>query len=212
MRAYQILSPDAAERVRAVTDKLPWYEGQARTKQLTGSVKQNQELKASHHGTARSLLRSLGKRIYAHPSLALDAMPYQIHTPKFNKYSNGGCYHPHTDAPWMGRVRTDLSCTLFLSDPDSYEGGELIVGDSRIKGKPGQAVVYECGKIHEVTPVTSGERVCMVTWIQSRIRDPQKRKLLADFRRLLAKLEPQPEFYVQGSAIYTALLRRWSEM
>ena len=111
----------------------------------------------------------------------------------------------------MGSTRTDLSCTVFLSDPNSYEGGELVVNGEAVKGRAGEAIVYDCGSIHEVAEVTEGERICAVTWIQSRIRDMSKRKLVSEYRRFVEQLKGQPEMYLEAGRFNSALLRMWSE-
>jgi PKHD-type hydroxylase len=202
MKLYRILSEKEALEVAEAAKGLEWAEGKARTPELTGTVKQNREV-LSH-----KLLPAIGKKIVNHPSIQMDHIPRKAYSPKFSRYSDGEHYKAHTDAPWMGETRTDLSCTLWLND--DYEGGELEVEGNKIRGKPGECLVYDCGSIHEVKPVTSGERICVVTWMQSRIRDKEKRRLVSDYRKFLAKFEGGPLF-VEGGRIHSALLRRWSE-
>jgi len=211
VKIYQVLSANDAEKMLTTVTSMEWNTGQARTKELTGTVKQNLEILSSNSNkVAQSLLAVVGKQIMSHRSIGLDCIPLKLHTPKFNKYVDGGRYYEHTDAPWMGDVRTDIACTVWLSDPSSYDGGELCIGSNKIKGKPGEALLYDCGVVHSVNPVMSGERVCIITWVQSRIRDPIKRKLISDFRKWLAKMEGT-EFFAEGSIIYSALLKRWME-
>jgi PKHD-type hydroxylase len=211
MKFYQLFPEEQAKALCEQLRSAQWAEGKARTKELTGTVKQNEEI------LEHVALQTIGQRLAAHPEIALDHIPLQVHKPKFSRYTEGGAhYGVHTDAPWMGATRTDLSCTIWLSSPDSYEGGELVIYDDgekrQFKGNPGQCVIYDCGRPHEVLPVTSGERICAVTWIQSRVRDSQKRRLVSNFRKFLAKFEQdQPERFLEGSAIYSALLRRWIE-
>jgi len=211
VKLYTILSPNVAGKMAKAAMDMEWEAGKARTKELTGTVKQNLEILSSSNRVAEILLKDVGVKMMSHASIQLDCIPLMIHTPKFSKYAGGGHYKTHTDAPWMGSTRTDLSCTLWLSEPDAYEGGELCIGGNTFKGKPGEALIYECGVPHEVRPVTKGERVCVVTWIQSRIRDSAKRKLISDFRKWLAKMESNPTLFSEGSTIYSALLRRWME-
>jgi len=207
MKTYEIFPEDQAlalcEQIRGAN----WLQGKARTAELTGTVKQNEEI-LDHVS-----LQTIGKRIVANPEVQLDAIPLQMHKPKYSRYAEGGAHYGfHTDAPWMGSTRTDLSCTLFLADPASYDGGELVVGTEIVKLRPGQCVIYDCGTPHEVRPVTRGERICVVTWIQSRIRDPQKRKLIGDYRRFLAELEKdRPDLFLRGGQVYSQLLRMWIE-
>ncbi len=210
MRLYQVLTPEDSAKILKQVAPLKWGTGKARTKELTGTVKQNQEILVKDDKVASSLLTAIGQRIMSHGQIGLECIPLGLHTPKFSKYVKGAKYHEHTDAPWMGDTRTDISFTLWLSPPESYEGGELNLNGKKVKGKAGQALFYDCGEIHSVSPVTKGERICVVSWIQSRIRDPIKRKMITDFRKWLAKMEGT-ELFAEGSPIYSALLKRWME-
>ncbi len=117
----------------------------------------------------------------------------------FNKYTGGGTYNKHTDAPFMHETRTDLACTMFLTDPDSYEGGELCIEQPngaiiKHKGKKGDCIIYDCGAPHWVTPVTKGERICGIAWIQSNVRDPRKREVLHDMYTMCNEMEPLVDY------------------
>lgn len=203
MKFYQILSREESSRVTDAVKGMEWSEGKARTPELTGTVKRNSEI--LHDG----LLTTIGKRIANNSEIQLDCIPLQYHPPKFSRYKTGEYYHRHTDSPWMGSTRTDISCTLWLND--DYEGGELLIGDEKVKGNPGQCVIYQCGTPHEVLPVTSGERLCVITWIQSRIRDAHKRHLISTFRRFLSKFDDNHELFVEGGQIHSELIRMWME-
>lgn len=206
MRIYSLLpAKQAAVVADQITKVRDWKQGKARTEGETGTIKQNEEI------LKHPLLPELGRKIISHPGIALDCIPLKCHQPKFSRYQEGARYQAHTDAPWMGETRTDLSCTLWLSDPESYEGGELVIGGQAFKGEPGQAFVYDCGEAHEVRPVSQGQRIAVITWIQSRIRDPIKRQFISDYRRFLEKLEDHPELFLEGGRFNSALLRRWSE-
>ena len=207
MKFYRIFEEEQARELAAQIAGDEWQEGRARTKELTGTVKQNEEIL----GSGNKILEELGRKIVNHPAILLDHLPLKCHTPKFSRYKVGGDhYGVHTDAPWMGSTRTDLSCTLWLND--GYEGGELVIDDRKLKGKPGTCVVYDCGEPHEVLPVTAGERICAITWIQSRIRDAHKRQLVSNFRKLLAKMEKEkPDWFLEGGQVYSSLLRMWWE-
>lgn len=205
MNTYRIFSEPEA---RALADKvrdMGWSTGKARTRELEGegSVKNNSEI-LNH-----VVLKSVAKAISGNRDVQLDAIPLKMHPPKFSRYTEGSYYKRHTDAPWMGETRTDLSCTLWLTD--GYDGGWLRIGDQDYKGKPGECIIYDCGAPHEVTPVTSGERICVITWIQSRVRDPQKRRLVSDFRKFLKHFEGNQDLFVEGGQIHSALLRMWIE-
>jgi PKHD-type hydroxylase len=203
MMMHQIFSEEEALAIAAAAAQFSgWSQGLARTRELTGTVKQNDEL------LEHELLGDIGRRMMNNNSVQLNHIPERMHRPKFSRYRKGQHYKLHTDAPWMGATRTDLSCTLWLSG--GYAGGELVIEGKPFKGKPGQCLVYECGQKHEVRPVTEGERVCVVTWIQSRIRDSHKRRIVSELRALLRALEGRPEF-VDGSKIHSALIRMWME-
>lgn len=210
---HRILSAEAADTVVGKLQGMSWGAGKARTEELTGTVKQNLEILPGDSEQAGALSTAIGKKLINHPSFQLDAIPIMVHPPKFSKYSEGAHYKQHTDAPWMGRVRTDLSCTLWLSDPNTYDGGELCIeGHKPIKGKAGQCLVYDCGIPHKVNPVTNGERVCALTWVQSRIRDSHKRKIVSNLRKLLAEMEPEhKDWFLAGGSVHSSLLRMWSE-
>lgn len=218
---YKLLDKDEVSAVLKQVENYEWTEGLARTKKLTGTVKQNLEILDSAGEAQKSILVFLGKTLMNNPDIMRDHIPHKAHAPKFNKYQNGGQYHRHVDAPTMGQARSDLSCTIFLSDPDSYEGGELCIEDERgeihsHKGKAGECIVYTCGQPHWVNPVTKGERICAITWIQSRIRDPHKRYLLSKMRKTLAELEDSDnsqtrEWFTDFGAIHSDLLRMWME-
>jgi PKHD-type hydroxylase len=202
VKFYRIYSEADAMAIAKTLSGCTWSAGLARTRELTGTTKQNGEL------LDHELLVDVGRRLISHGEIQLDHVPLKLHAPKFSRYADGQHYDAHTDAPWMGQTRTDLSMTLWLSD--GYEGGDLVVAGERYRGKPGECLVYPCGQIHEVTPVTAGERICAVTWIQSRIRDGEKRRMVSDFRRFLAKVEGTPLF-VEGGRIHSNLLRMWVE-
>ena len=204
MRLYDILpEPQARALGEQVAKSGAWTTGRARTEALTGTVKQNSEI--LNHAASQTI----GKRLSTHRELQLDCIPLRLYPPKFSRYAEGQHYKLHTDAPWMGETRTDLSCTLWLSD--DYGGGELCIAGQEFRGKPGQALIYDCGEPHEVKPVTSGERICAITWIESRVRDPHKRRLVSDFRRFLSRFEDDQALFVEGGRIHSALLRMWIE-
>jgi len=212
MNLYQLFDKSQAETILSTLKEMEWSEGRARTKEATGTIKQNLEILPDDNDTAYQLLLEIDKTLNENLDIQLNHAPLKTHPPKFNKYLDGGQYKTHTDAPWMGITRTDLSCTIFLSDPDSYEGGELCINGQAIKGKAGECFIYECGTPHSVNPVTSGERICANTWIQSRIRDPHKRKLVTDLRKLLHKIEPDHrDWFLEGASIHSALFRMWME-
>lgn len=149
------------------------------------------------------------------------AIPRTIRQPLISRYTPGMAYGPHVDDALMGnphRVRTDLAVTVFLSDQDAYEGGELMVGSSMghiaVKLPRGDGVVYPASTIHSVNPVTSGERLAAVTWVQSHVRDPMQRELLAELHFLknsLNEANPSDEKTELAFKLYSNLLRMWAD-
>jgi len=211
LKIYKIITSEASAQLCEVIKGGDWQEGKARTKALTGTIKQNLELHGKPDTPIGKIADTLGKTILAHSTVQLDNLPLTANVPKFNKYMNGGHYKRHTDAPWMMSVRTDLACTMWLTEPDTYDGGELCVNGQKVKGKAGEALIYRCGSPHEVTPVTRGERICAITWIQSRVRDEYKRQIVTDLRKFLQNFDDTSDLLVQGSAVHSALLRMWME-
>jgi PKHD-type hydroxylase len=148
------------------------------------------------------------------------AFPQRIAPPNLCRYGVGMTYGPHTDAVYLAvgqqALRSDVSCTLFLSDPSTYQGGELIIylGSElvKVKGKPGAAVLYPSTTLHEVAPVTSGERLVMITFIQSRIPDQMQRELVYKLGevRALEGLKMEWENRTQLEHVITNLQRMWS--
>jgi PKHD-type hydroxylase len=144
------------------------------------------------------------------------AQPKDIHPPLFSRYATGKSYGLHMDNALMGDVRIDLSLTLFLSDPADYEGGELIIyfptGERSIKLPAGHGVLYPTTALHRVAEVTKGQRLVVVTWMRSLVRDAAKREILFDLqtakRRLMDQLGNTPETDILGKT-YTNLLRSW---
>ena len=149
-------------------------------------------------------------------------LPLRFATPFFARYNPGMSYGDHVDDPVMGqaaRYRSDVSATLFLSAPDSYDGGELVIrtpfGPREIKLPAGHVVVYPSSSVHHVAEVTRGERLVMLTWIQSMVRDPQQRELLYELqqaREVLLERAPEQETTSLIDRSYVNLVRMWSEV
>ena len=150
-------------------------------------------------------------------------MPRQVAQPVFARYTPGMQYGDHIDDPIMGgagtQFRTDVAVTVFLNQPDQYDGGELVInttfGEQQIKLNAGDVVIYPASSIHRVAEVTKGERLVAVTWIQSLIRDPVKRELLYELslaRNTLLSDAPDSETTKQVDHTYVNLVRMWSEV
>jgi PKHD-type hydroxylase len=153
------------------------------------------------------------------------ALPSQVFPPLFNRYDSGQSFGTHIDnairqvTGTAHRIRTDLSATLFLSDPEEYDGGQLIVEDTfgthSVKLSAGHMIVYPATSLHSVTPVTRGARICSFFWIQSMIRDDGARTLLFDLDEGIQRLSqdtPSHPSLMQLTGVYHNLLRRWAEV
>ncbi len=155
------------------------------------------------------------------PTFQRVALPKTIRPPLISRYREGMNYGLHVDDAMMGgspKERTDISVTVFLSDPADYDGGETVMnspfGEQEIKLPAGAAVVYPSSTLHRVAPVTRGERLAAVTWLQSYVRDPAKREILHDvyqMREKLAEQHPDDQEADLAFKTYANLLRMWSE-
>lgn len=213
MKRYRLFTEDECKAIVDALNKEEWHQGLASTKAATGTVKQNLEIRADQSEIAKGILVDIRRRMADSP-LAEESIVRDITIPKFNKYANGGNYGNHADAGLMGNaIRTDLACTLFLND--DYEGGELIIHGEpsfSFKEKPGYCLVYDCWRPHEVRPVTEGERICAITWLQSWIREPEKREVIRMFRKELSAIDrssDEKRLYPGLSSIYGKLMRFW---
>lgn len=219
-----VLSREQVAAVRARLDATDWVDGRATVGQQGALVKRNLQLpELSPVGLelGRQVLEALDKNaLYFSAALPLRTVP-----PLFNRYEGGGHYGMHIDGsvrfvPGTSlRLRTDLSCTLFLTDPDDYDGGELIVADTygthEVKLPAGDLILYPSSSLHRVEPVTRGARVCSFFWVQSMVRDDTQRRLLFDLDNTIQKLRGQhgdSEELVALTGHYHNLLRLWSEV
>ena len=214
--------PDAvADEIVSELSALAWHAGDSTDSDYSGQSKQNLELKEQDSPVAKKYAQLLLQAVLTNPELRSKAFPHKGKLPQFNKYSEGGAYHKHSDSAFMGspEIRTDFSVTIFLNDPADYDGGELTLEYSsgevrKVKERKGTLVCYPSGVLHYVTPVTRGARYAAITWLQSFIRTPQHRELLANLvgltNRLKAK-EGLSDTYTELISIQNNLLRMWSE-
>mgnify|MGYP001160706249 CR=1 FL=1 len=181
--------------IRSALGALSWRDGRETAGATARAVKRNEQ--AVMTDTAGAALRErLFRLIGDNPVLKAAARPRRFSPLLVSRTQDSGHYGAHVDNAMMGtgdkRLRTDLSFTLFLTDPDTYEGGELVVHAAgltqTIKGRAGELVLYPSASIHEVRPVTSGSRIVCVGWIESMIRDPAQRELLFDMENLRVSL------------------------
>jgi len=184
-------------------------------------VKHNEQL-SPKGGNRKGLDKTVLDALRRHKEFQRVALPKAIQRPLFSRYSVGMNYGLHVDDAVMGRVRklrSDLSVTVFLSNPDDYEGGELEMsspyGAQEVKLPAGSAVVYPSSTLHRVKPVTGGERLAAVTWVQSFVADPARREVLYDIdkvRRRLGELDPDGDVTDLAFKTYANLTRMWSDV
>lgn len=217
-----ISDPAIFADIGAAIAKLEWQDGRKTAGKVAALVKDNEQaIMANPAG--RALQQLLMPLIIGNPIVRAAVRPRRHSNLLVSKTQNGGHYGAHVDNALMGkgeaRIRTDVSFTLFLSDPSEYEGGELVVQTAgmtqTIKEPPGHLVLYPSTSIHEVTPVTSGTRIVAVGWIESLIRCEVQRELLFDMQNtrnsLSAKLPADaPELLMIDKSIAN-LMRMWSE-
>jgi PKHD-type hydroxylase len=219
----EVLSADEAAEYRQALENASWVDGRGTAGHLSAPVKHNAQLHWQDPVSVR-LGGMLTAKLESNPIFLSAALPNEILPPLFNRYAGGGYYGPHIDGairPVEGanrRIRTDLSMTVMLSDPETYDGGELriedLAGGRSIKLPAGDAILYPANTIHHVTPVTRGVRLASFTWIQSMVRDDADRTVLFDLDTAIQRLrgEDTEAARLQLTNIYHGLLRRWADL
>lgn len=210
-----LLSPQEVADMLAQLKSAEMTDGKATAGWHAKTVKHNQQLNAQHP-IATALVEQVRQKSLNHPLFQAAARPRSLHSIRFNRYSDGMSYGRHTDNALMGGCRTDLSFTLFLSEADSYEGGELVVegidSEQAYKLSAGSMLVYPASSLHRVDPVVSGVRWAAVGWVQSQIRDHAQREILFELdtvrRSLFAQSGKTNEFDLVSKSL-SNLLRQW---
>lgn len=222
-----VLSKDDVADFRRIMDGCPWEDGRSTAGAQSAMVKKNEQLPPDSEA-ARRLGNRIISALTANPRFISAAVPKQIFPPLFNRYaaSNGHHFGIHVDNAVRGdhltgqRIRTDLSVTLFLSDPEEYDGGELVIedfyGSHEIKLPAGHLVLYPASSLHMVTPVTRGMRVASFFWLQSMIRDAHARSLIFDLdtaiQALVERMGRDDPETVKLTGVYHNLIRYWAEL
>lgn len=213
-----VLSSEDLERVRAGLDKAPFRDGKATAGPAARKVKDNLQARGDD-AAVQALARFVRDALERHPVFHPLVRPARWSNLIFSRYSGGQQYGLHTDDASMRgedgeRMRTDLSFTLFLSDPETYEGGALLLddldGEREFRPVAGSAVIYQTGRLHRVTPVTAGERTAAVGWIQSLVRRQDQREILFDLERVRWST-PEGEARLLADKTIGNLLRLWAE-
>jgi PKHD-type hydroxylase len=221
----EVLSKAEVAKFRAAMDAAAWEDGRSTAGAQSAMVKKNEQLPPNGE-IARQFGETVIKALVANPLFVSAAIPKQIFPPLFNRYGVGQHFGVHVDNAVRGdpltgtRIRTDLSVTLFLSEPDEYDGGELIVedyyGSHQVKLPAGHLVLYPASSLHTVTPVTRGVRVASFFWLQSMIRDDHARSLIFDLDTAIQGLVPRlgrdDAEVVKLTGIYHNLIRYWADV
>ena len=217
-----VLDDTAIARMRARLDAAEWIDGRETVGAQGAQVKRNQQLP-----DASPLRTELGRELLAacarHPQFHAATLPVKILPPRFNRYTGGGCYGAHVDGAVMAladgtQLRSDIACTVFLADPETYDGGELIVedtyGEHEVKLPAGDAIVYPASSLHRVEPVTRGARIAAFFWIQSLVRDEAQRRTLLQLDTAVQQLTnsgADADAIKQLTGVYHNLLRQWAQ-
>lgn len=211
-------------RQRLDSDDAPWVDGRATAGHQGAQVKRNLQIA---EGTP--FAHELGDIVLAilerHPLFISAALPHRVYPPMFNRYEDGMHFGSHVDGSVRllpgskEKIRTDLSATLFLADPASYDGGELVIEDTygtqSVKLAAGDMIVYPSSSLHQVTPVTRGARLACFFWVQSMVRNNEQRALLFDLDRSIQRLNASNgdmAARVELTGCYHNLMRMWSDV
>lgn len=224
LRIPDVLTREELAQMRLALDGADWIDGRETVGVQGAQVKRNEQLAESS-----PMKTQLGKTVAA----ALErsalffaaALPLRLMSPRFNRYQGGGTYGFHIDGSVMrqgggaGYVRSDISCTLFLNEPDEYDGGELVISDTygehAIKLPAGHMVLYPSSSLHQVNPVTRGGRLASFFWVQSMVRDNEQRRLLFEMDSSIETLRrggADSAAVLRLTGVYHNLLRQWAEL
>lgn len=219
-----VLSPEELHQARTVLNAASWLDGRVTAGPQAVQAKNNEQLPQTSEA-ARSLQTLVLQALNRHAIFFSAALPKKIFNPLFNRYGGDANYYgQHIDGAVMHsrsddqRVRSDVSCTLFLANPDEYEGGELAINDTygsqHIKLPAGDMVLYPSTSLHEVLPVTRGHRLASFFWIESMVRSDEQRRLLFDLDMNLLRLRQQHGECAETTALtgtYHNLMRMWAD-
>ncbi len=223
LQIANVLSAEQVARFRARIDAASWVDGNVTSGHQSAQAKYNEQMPETS-AEAREIGEEIVAALGRHPLFFSAALPRQVFPPLFNRYTGGMNFGNHVDgairvhAPSGRRIRTDISVTLFLTAPEEYDGGELLVEDTygvhSVKLPAGDMVIYPATSLHRVTPVTRGARVSSFFWIESMVREDERRSLLFDMDMAIMRLTrdaPDHESLVSLTGCYHNLLRMWSD-
>ena len=219
-----VLTPEQLVSARELLDRADWIDGKVTAGPQSSRAKNNMQLPEGSP-VAETVGDMILTALQRNPLFVSAALPLRVFPPLFNRYQGGHAFGNHVDnairqvAGTGHHIRTDLSATLFLADPEEYDGGELVVEDTygvhRVKLPAGNMIVYPSSSLHSVTAVTSGARLASFFWIQSMVRDDSRRTVLFDLDVAIQQLSrdvPAHPSTVQLTGVYHNLLRQWADM
>jgi PKHD-type hydroxylase len=217
-----VLDRSRLARVRELIADAPFVDGRLSAGAAARQVKRNQEVEGGA-AQVEALNQLVMGDLVRHPLYRSAALPLRVATPFYARYGPGMAYGEHVDDPVMGppggQYRSDVSVTVFLSDLEDYDGGELVMrtgwGEQRVRLPAGDAVLYPSSTLHQVTEVTRGERLVAVTWVQSLVRDPACRELLHTLNQAREKLLAERAESAEARQVdqaYVNLVRMWSDV
>jgi PKHD-type hydroxylase len=220
----EVLSAAEVAEARRLLDGADWVDGNVTSGQQSAKAKKNMQI-PENHPVAQQVGETILRALQRNALFISAALPLKVFPPLFNRYQGGQAFGTHVDnairtvTGTPHRVRTDLSATLFLCEPDEYDGGELSVEDTygvhSVKLPAGHMVLYPASSLHHVRPVTRGARVASFFWIQSMVREDAERALLFDLDTAIQGLQPDVSDHpatVQLTGVYHNLLRRWADV
>jgi PKHD-type hydroxylase len=221
LRLPSVLTSDQLRGARDLLARAQFVDGKLSAGMAAARVKYNQEADR-RAGEIQQLDNLVMGALIQHPLYRSGALPLRVAAPFYARYTPGMHYGDHVDDPIMGMegmlYRTDVAITIFLNDPENYDGGELTVrtafGENRVKLPAGDGVMYPASSLHHVAEVTRGERLVAVTWVQSLVRDPTQRELLYELnlaREKLLKTAPAADETAKVNTAYVNLVRMWSD-
>lgn len=223
LRIPQVLTLEQVDQCRALLRQANWQDGKLTAGPHAARVKNNHQVPVDSP-EAQQMAALIIQALQKNPLFMSAALPSKILPPKFSCYQNGQAYGAHVDNTVMRveggeALRADVSATLFLTQPEEYRGGELVIHDSfgeqRIKLAAGDLLIYPSGSLHQVAPVTGGVRLVAFFWVQSLVRSAEQRRILHELdnlaQQLLRDLPDDHPSLTQLSGVYQNLLRQWMD-
>ncbi|QIM49384.1 Fe2+-dependent dioxygenase [Pusillimonas sp. DMV24BSW_D] len=217
-----LLSSEEVSAFQQALASASWVNGSETAGHIAAQVKQNEQLPLDHP-VARELAEIILAALSQCPEFVAATLPARILPPRFNRYQGGGVYGNHIDNAVFAvpgssdRLRSDISATLFLSHPDEYDGGELVIEDTygtqTIKLPAGHLMVYPASSVHRVNPVSRGARVASFFWVQSLVREDHKRRMLLELDQSIQALtlhNADTQTVARLTGVYHNLIREWS--